>query len=106
MRRRLVVLGVAVIAVAGVVHAQQGRAGAGAPQGVAGVVKAAAASLGLAIVPSIFLIVGMIVMPESPRWLFAHDREELLHPRRRRLAREQPFRRRALTQDHQDVHDM
>jgi MFS transporter, SP family, galactose:H+ symporter len=32
--------------------------------------------LGLAIVPSILLIVGMILMPESPRWLFAHGQEE------------------------------
>jgi sugar porter (SP) family MFS transporter len=32
--------------------------------------------LGLEIVPSILLISGMIAMPESPRWLFAHGRDE------------------------------
>ena len=32
--------------------------------------------LGLAIVPSILLVAGMIAMPESPRWLFAHGRDE------------------------------
>jgi sugar porter (SP) family MFS transporter len=33
--------------------------------------------LGLAIVPSILLIAGMIAMPESPRWLFAHGQDEV-----------------------------
>jgi sugar porter (SP) family MFS transporter len=32
--------------------------------------------LGLAVIPSIVLILGMIVMPESPRWLFANGREQ------------------------------
>jgi MFS transporter, SP family, galactose:H+ symporter len=32
--------------------------------------------LGLAIVPSILLIAGMAMMPESPRWLFAHNQED------------------------------
>jgi sugar porter (SP) family MFS transporter len=31
--------------------------------------------LGLAIVPSVLLVAGMIAMPESPRWLFAHGQE-------------------------------
>jgi SP family galactose:H+ symporter-like MFS transporter len=32
--------------------------------------------LGLAIVPSILLIAGMIMVPESPRWLFANNQED------------------------------
>jgi sugar porter (SP) family MFS transporter len=31
--------------------------------------------LGLAIVPAVLLVVGMIVLPESPRWLFAHGQD-------------------------------
>src|SRR5271156_3142404 len=33
--------------------------------------------LGLALIPAVLLASGMIVMPESPRWLFAHDRARL-----------------------------
>jgi sugar porter (SP) family MFS transporter len=32
--------------------------------------------LGLAIVPSLLLVAGMLAMPESPRWLIAHDRRD------------------------------
>ena len=31
--------------------------------------------LGIAIVPSVLLVAGMIMLPESPRWLFAHGQE-------------------------------
>jgi sugar porter (SP) family MFS transporter len=31
--------------------------------------------LGLALVPALIFIVGLVVMPETPRWLFAHHRE-------------------------------
>jgi len=33
--------------------------------------------LGIAIVPAVLLVAGMIVLPESPRWLFAHGQETL-----------------------------
>ena len=33
--------------------------------------------LGLAIVPSVLLVAGMIALPESPRWLFAHGQDAL-----------------------------
>jgi SP family galactose:H+ symporter-like MFS transporter len=33
--------------------------------------------LGLAIIPSVLLVAGMIVLPESPRWLFAHGQDAL-----------------------------
>jgi sugar porter (SP) family MFS transporter len=33
--------------------------------------------LGIALVPSILLLAGMIVMPESPRWLYAHGQDAL-----------------------------
>jgi SP family galactose:H+ symporter-like MFS transporter len=36
-----------------------------------------AAMLGIAIIPSILLVAGMIVMPESPRWLYAHGQDAL-----------------------------
>lgn len=32
--------------------------------------------LGLAIVPSLLLVIGMLAMPESPRWLIAHGRRD------------------------------
>ncbi len=35
------------------------------------------AMLGIALVPSVLLVAGMIVMPESPRWLYAHGQEAL-----------------------------
>jgi sugar porter (SP) family MFS transporter len=31
--------------------------------------------LGIAIVPSVLLVAGMIALPESPRWLFAHGQD-------------------------------
>ena len=34
-----------------------------------------AAMLGIAIIPSVLLVAGMIVMPESPRWLYAHGQD-------------------------------
>jgi SP family galactose:H+ symporter-like MFS transporter len=33
--------------------------------------------LGIAIVPSVLLVTGMIMLPESPRWLFAHGQDAL-----------------------------
>jgi len=33
--------------------------------------------LGIAIVPSALLVAGMIMLPESPRWLFAHGQDAL-----------------------------
>ena len=33
--------------------------------------------LGIAIVPSILLVAGMLALPESPRWLFAHGQDAL-----------------------------
>jgi SP family galactose:H+ symporter-like MFS transporter len=35
------------------------------------------AMLGIALIPSILLVAGMIVMPESPRWLYAHGQDAL-----------------------------
>jgi SP family galactose:H+ symporter-like MFS transporter len=35
------------------------------------------AMLGIALIPSILLVAGMIVMPESPRWLYVHGQDAL-----------------------------
>lgn len=32
--------------------------------------------LGIGVVPAVILIIGMLFMPESPRWLVSHNREE------------------------------